>query len=208
MHAIDFQSLFSTTAAANDAAVHFVKQMLRENEWMDCTLTDCSLHHQTKHPCPMPMQQFHCNTMVMSNINGHDVLIFQVEVAGERGTKVKDDKKICLISAWNLCYASKTYGIEVGKDSAMIMKMEKNRETGVINCLKFPVDMNGSSRGGKFFKQLLKLVYMIVAAMHDVKTQETEMYDACTTLLYFGGVKPGNKICQKCNENIGEGCFL
>ena len=208
VHARDFWSLFSTTAAADDAAVHFVKQMLRENEWMDCTPTNCSLHHQTKHLCPMPTEQFCCDTMVTSNINRHDVPIFQVEVAGEKGTEAKDDKKICLISAWNLCYASKMYGMEVGKDSAMIIKMGKNREMGVIDCLKFPVDLNGSGRGGKIFQQLLNLVCMIVAAMHDVMMQETEMYDACTTLLCLGKVKPGNKICQKHNENIGERCFF
>ena len=206
MHTRDFRSLFSTTAAADDAAVHFVKQMFRENKWMDCTLTNCSLHRQTEHP--LPMEQCCCDTMVMSNISGHDVPIFQVEVAGEKGTEVKDDKKICLISAWNLCYASKTYGMEVGKDSATIIKMEKNRETGVIDCLKFPVDLNGFGRSGKNFQQLLKLVCMIVAAMYDMMMQETEMYDACTTLLRLGKVKPGNKICQKCNENIGEGCFF
>ena len=208
VHTRDFWLLFSTTTAADNAVVNFVKQMLRENEWMDCMPANCTLHLQTECWCPMPMEQFCCDTMVMSNINGHDVPVFQVEVAGEKGTNVKDDKKICLISAWNLCFASKTYGMEVGKDSATIIKMENNRETGVINCSKFPVDLNGSSRGGKIFQQLLKLVCMIVAAMHDVTKQETEMYDTCTTLLHLGKVKLGNKIHQKHNENIGEGCFF
>ena len=152
VHTRDFRSLFSTTTAADNAAVNFIKQMLRENKWMDCMPANCTLLRQTQYPCPMPMEQFCCDTMVMSSINRHDVPVFQVEVAGEKGTDVKDDKEICLISAWNLCFVSKMYGMEVGKDSATIIKMEKNRETGVIDCSKFPVDLNGSGRGGKIFQ--------------------------------------------------------
>ena len=98
--------------------------------------------------------------------------------------------------------------MEVGKDSASIIQMEKDRKRGVIECLKFPIDLNGSGRGGNIFQQLLQLVHMIVAAMHDVMMQEEDMCDACTTLLHLGKVKPGNTIHQKCNENIGEGCFF
>ena len=68
---------------------------------------------------------------------------------------------------------------------------------GVIDCSKFPVDLNGSQRDGKIFKQLLDLLCMIVAAMDDTMKQETQMYDACTTLLQLGKVKPGNKIMPK-----------
>ena len=76
----------------------------------------------------MPTQQFHCNTMITSNINGHDVPVFQVEVAGDKGTELMDDKKLCLISSWNLCFETKAYGMEVGKDSATIIKIQKNRQ--------------------------------------------------------------------------------
>ena len=96
---------------------------------MDCMPANCTLHCKNNYPCSMPMQQFCCYTMIMSNINGNDVPVFQVEVAGEKGTESVDDKKLCLILSWNLCFASKAYGMEVGKDSAMIIKMQKNRET-------------------------------------------------------------------------------
>ena len=49
---------------------------------------------------------------------------------------------------------------------------------------------------------------MIVAAMDDVMKQETQMYDACTTLLQLDKVKPGNKIRQNKSENIGPACFF
>ena len=198
-----WHGLHSTSPKADVSAVHFVKQILRENEWMNCTPGNCTFHRKMQHPCPMLMQQFCCDTMVMSNINGHDVPIFQVEVAGDKGTELMDDKKLCLISSWNLCFASKAYGMEVGKDNATNIKMQKNLQTGVIDCSKFPVDLNGSQRDGKIFKQLLGLLHMIVAAMDDIMKQ-----DACTTLLQLGKVKLGNKICQKKSKNIGPACFF
>ena len=155
MHSCDFQSLFSTCPKADISAVHFIKQMLREKEWMNCTPGNCTLHRKMRRPCPMPMQQFCCNT------NGHDVPIFQVEVAGDKGMDSIDDKKLCLISLWNLCFASKAYGMEVGKDSTMIIKMQKNWQMGIIDCSKFPVDLNGSGRDDKIFQQLLVLLCMI-----------------------------------------------
>ena len=142
----------------------------------------------------MLMQQFHCDTMIMSDIQRHNLPVFQIEVAREKGSQEQDDKKICLTSSWNLCYTSRAYRIEVGKDSATIIKMEKNRKSAVIECSKFQVDLNGSGMGGKIFKQLLKVLRMIVAALHDIMKKESEMYDACTTLLGLGKVKPDNKI--------------
>ena len=65
-----------------------------------------------------------------------------------------------------------------------------------------------SMSGGKIFQQLLVLLHMIVAAMDDVMKQEAQMYDACTTLLQLGKIKPDNKICQKKSENIGQACFF
>ena len=58
VHSCNFRSLFSTSPKADISAVHFVKQMLRENEWMNCTPGNCTLHCKMQHPCPMPMQQF------------------------------------------------------------------------------------------------------------------------------------------------------
>ena len=165
VHPRDFQSLF-TSLDAKESAIHFVKKMLKENEWMDCMPGNCLLHCKNKRPCPMPMQQFCCDTMITSHIQRHNVPVFQVEVAREKGTQKQDDRKICLTSSWNLCYTSRAYGMEVGKDSATIIKMEKNRKSAVIECSKFQVDLNGSGTSGKIFKQLLKVLGLIKVDLH------------------------------------------
>ena len=81
----NFRSLFSTSDTQKEA-IHFIKQMLRENGWMDCTATNCAQYRKNKHPCPMPTKQFYRNIMIASDRYKHDVPIFQIEVAGEKKT--------------------------------------------------------------------------------------------------------------------------
>ena len=99
----------------------------------------------------MPTETFSYDTMITSDIDCHDVPIFQVEVAGKKGTEALDDKKLCLTSSWNLCYLSVAYGMEVGKDTITFLQMKKDRKAGVIECTKYPIPITGSQRGSKNF---------------------------------------------------------
>ena len=46
VHSCDFQSFFSTSPKADISTVHFIKQMLRENKWMNCMPRNCTLHRK------------------------------------------------------------------------------------------------------------------------------------------------------------------
>ena len=182
--------------------------MLRGNEWMDCMPGNCLLHRKNKHPCPMPMQQICCDTMITSHIQRHNVPVFQVEVAREKGTQKQDDRKICLTSSWNLCYTSRAYGMEVGKDSATIIKMEKNRKSTVIECSKFQVDLNGSGISGKIFKQLLKVLGLIKVDLHASCRRNQKCMVHAPPYLGLAKLNQITKSDKRKNESIGESCFF
>ena len=119
----------------------------------------------------------------------------------------KDEKKLCIISCWNLCYASVTYGMEVGKDWAALIKMKKNCKTGIINTNKCTVDLNGAETDSKIFVHLLKLLEMIVAVLAECIGQEEEIY--CWKLVKLKKFKPGSEIKNKTNvANVSKGCFI
>ena len=169
----------------------FVKQMLCENTWMDCKPETCPLNIDGK-KCLMPTKQFQYDTMITASIYAHDVPILQTEVCGEKPNPERDEKKLCITSCWNLCYASLAYGMEVGKDWASLIKMEKNRETGIINTNKYLIHLNGVESKGKIYCDLLQLLKMMVSAMDEVGIQEVEMHNACQKLVKLSKLKPGS----------------
>ena len=133
----------------------------------------------------------------------------QVEVCGKKPHPEKDEKKLCIISCWNLCYASVTYGMELGKDWASLIKMKKNRKTGIIDTNKYTVDLNGAETDSKIFVDLLKLLEMMVAALDECIGQEEEIYANCQKLVKLKKLKPGSEIKNKTNvANVSKGCFI
>ena len=55
---------------------------------------------------------------------------------------------------------------------------------------------------GKIFNQLLQLLPTIVAALHDFVQYESDMYDACNTLVELGKLKPGSRIIEDQKKNF------
>ena len=151
-------TLMSKEKNNNSEEVLFIKQMMREATWMDCTQETCTLFRSMGKQCPMPTKQFKSDTMITSSVYQHDVQIMQVEVCGGKSHPEKDEKKLCIVSFWNLCYASLTYRMEVGKDWESLIKMKKNHKTSIIDTNKYTVDLNGAKIDGKIFVDLLKLL--------------------------------------------------
>ena len=188
----------------NSEEILFIKQMLREATWMDCTRETCTLFRSMGKQCPMLTKQFESDTMITSSVYQHDIPIMQVEVCGEKPQPEKDERKLCIISCWNLCYASLTYGMEVGKDWASLIKMKKNCKTGIIDTNKYRVDLNGAETDSKIFVDLLKLLEMMVAALYECIGQEEEIYENCQKLVKLTKLKPGSEIKNKTNiGNVG-----
>ena len=146
---------------------------------------------------------------MITSVYQHDVLIMQAEVCGGKPHPGKDEKKLCIISCWNLCYASLTYGMEVGKDWASLIKMKKNKKTGIIDTNKYTVDLNGAETDSKIFVDLLKLLEMMVSALNECIGQEEEIYANCQKLVKLKKLKPGSAIKNKTNvANVSKGCFI
>ena len=120
----EFRDLFSRTKP-DIPAQQFMKQMLRSNSWFECSQDNCSYNKVYKTQCPMPKKSFNCNVLVTMSVYNSDVPIFQVEVTGEKMGAKDDKKKLMLTSCWNLCYTSKTFGMEVAKSSVTFIQMEK-----------------------------------------------------------------------------------
>ena len=139
----------------------------------------------------MLTKQFESDTMITSSVYQHDVPIMQVEVCGENPHPEKDEKKLGIISCWNLCYTSLTYGMEVGKDWASLIEMNKNRKTGIINTNKYTVHLNGAKTDSKIFVDLLKLLEMMVSTLDECISQEEEIYANCRKLVKLKKLKPG-----------------
>ena len=172
--------------------------MLREATWMDCTQETCTLFRSKGKQCPMPTKQFESDTIITSSVYQHDVLIMQVEMCGEKPHPEKNEK-LCIVSCWNLCYGSLTYRMEVGKDWASLIKMKKNRKTGIIDTNKYTVDLNGAETDTKIFVDLLKLLEMMVTALNECIGQEEEIYTNCWKLVKLKELKPGSEIKNKTN---------
>ena len=67
------------------------------------------------------------DTLITMSVYNSDVPIFQVEVTGEKMGAEDDEKKLMLTSCWNLCYTSKTFGMEVAKSCHIHPDGEKAR---------------------------------------------------------------------------------
>ena len=183
--------------------------MLREATWMDCTQETCILFRSMGKQCPMPTKQFESDTMITSSVYQYDVPIMQLEVCGEKLQPEKDENKLCIISCCNLCYASLTYRMEVGKDWASLIKIKKNHKTGLIDTNKYTVDLNGAETDSKIFVDLLKLLEIVVSALDECIGQEEEIYANCRKLVKMKKLKPGSAIKNKTNVgNISKGCFI
>ena len=112
----------------------------------------------------MSSKSFNCDALVTMTVYNSNVPIFQVEVTGEKMGAEDDEKKLILISCWNLCYTSKTFGMEVAKSSITFIQMEKKRDTGTIACSSWHAKLNGANKDGKVFDNLLNILDMIIAA--------------------------------------------
>ena len=182
--------------------------MLREATWMEYTQKTCTLFRNSGKQCPMPTKQFERDTMITSSIYQHDIQIMQIEVCGEKSDPEKNEKKLCIISCWNLCYVSLTYGMEVGKDWATLIKM-KNCKTGIIDTNKYVVNLNGAETDNKIFVDLVRPLEMIVSTLDECITQEQEMYENYWKLVKLKKLKPSSAIRNKTNvANVSKGCFI
>ena len=154
----------------------------------------------------MPSKSFHCNALVTMSVYNSDVPIFQVEVTGEKMGAKDDEKKLMLTSCWNLCYTSKTFGMEVVKNSITFIQMEKKQDTGTIACSSWHVKLNGANKDGKVFDDLLNILDMIIAAIDASYMQFNTVWNNCQKLLDANKIEPGSTFIRKTKPNTGANC--
>ena len=145
----------------------------------------------------MPSKSFNCDALITMNVYNSDVPIFQVEVTGEKMGAEDDEKKLMLTSCWNLCYTSKTFGIEVAKSSISFIQMEKKQDTGTIACSSWHAKLNGANKDGKVFDDLLNILDMIITALDASYRQFDTVWDNCQKLLNANKIEPGSTFIRK-----------
>ena len=155
----------------------------------------------------MPSKSFNCDALVTISVYNSNVPIFQVEITGEKMGAEDDKKKLMLTSCWNLCYTSKTFGMEVAKSSVTFIQMEKKRDTRTTACSSWNAKLNGANKDEKVFDDLLNILDMIIAALDASYMQFDTVWDNCQKLLDADKIELGSTFIRKTKPNTGANCY-
>ena len=155
----------------------------------------------------MPTKSFNCNALITMSVYNSDVPIFQVEVTRGKMGAEDDEKKLMLTSCWNLCYTSKTFGMEVGKSCITFIQMEKMREQGTVACTSWIAQLTGANTGERVFDDLVEILDMIIATLDASYMQFDKVWDNCQKLLDANKIEPGSTFVQKTRPNTDTNCY-
>ena len=178
----EFRDIFSRTKPSIPAQ-QFMKQMLRSNSWFQCSKDNCSFNKTHNTQFPMPTKSFNCNALVMMSVYNSDIPIFHMEVTREKMGAEDDKKKLMLTSCWNLCYTSKTFGMEVGKSCITFIQMEKMRDQGTIASPSWIAQLISANTLGRVFDDLVRILDIIITALDASYMQFNKVWDNCQKLL-------------------------